>query len=338
MDQVILFVLFYLTYCTKYDIRRSWENKGNIMAKNEPKIITPGELSRIILSEATRVVSGVVWFVRGVYEHGNGKSYRGFFYDLLVDQETRESLKLKMPALIRAKLQPGYAYSFRGVLEMVKASGSAGIQVSFVPTQVDDTGSQVDTRIIERAEVLERKARIGKKDVGSVLIGLIAEGKKPRINMVYGKNGIVDKDVMSALGNAVERYEITENRVDFSDSIKIVSALRAADGKYDLIALVRGGGSNLEVFDEPVIAHQMMKMKTPVMAALGHASDVTLTQMVADKSFTTPTALGHFLAQKIEDLDAGSIEIVKITKTSWKLIWATILGWLAFLGTLLIGK
>lgn len=306
--------------------------------KNEPRIITPGELSRIIVNEATRVVSGTVWFVRGVYEHGNGKAYRGFFYDSLVDQETRESLKLKMPALIRAKLQPGYAYSFRGVLEMVKASGSASIQVSFVPTQVDDSGSQVDTRIIERAELLERKARSGKKNAGGVLIGLIAEGKKPRINMIYGKNGIVDKDVMSALGIAVERYMITETRANFSDPRTVASALAQGDGKNDLIALIRGGGSNLEVFDDPVVARQMLMMKTPVITALGHASDVTLAQMLSDKSFTTPTALGHFLAQKIEDLDTGNIEVVEITKTSWKLIWATVLGWLAFLGTLLIGK
>ncbi len=306
--------------------------------KNEPKIITPGELSRIILSEATRVVTGTVWFVRGVYEHGNGKSYRGFFYDSLVDQETREMLKLKMPALIRVKLQPGYAYSFRGVLEMVRASGAAGIQVSFVPTQVDAAGSQVDTRIIERAELLERKVRIGKKDAGGVLIGMIAEGKKPRINMIYGKSGIVDKDVMSALGNAVERYAITETRTDFSDPRAVVSVLSRADGKCDLIALVRGGGSNLEVFDDPAIARQMLAMKTPVITALGHASDVTLAQMLSDKSFTTPTALGHFLAQKVEDLDTGNVEIVRITKTSWKLIWITVLGWLAFLGTLLIGK
>lgn len=309
------------------------------MAKKDGlKIITPGELSRIIIHEATRTVAGSLWYVRGVYEHGNGKSYRGFFYDSLVDQETRENLKLKMPSLIRARLQPGYAYRFRGTLEITGASGTAGIQMSFVPTGVDDTGSQVDTRIIERAEAIEKKARIGKKDVSGVMISLIAEGKKPHINMIYGKSGIVDKDVMSALGAAAERYALAETRTDFSDPRTVAAALARADGRYDLIALIRGGGSNLDVFDDPVIANRMLQMKTPMIAALGHAADVTLAQMLADKSFTTPTALGHYLAQRAEDFEQGNVEIVTVTRASRVAIWMAVLGWLAFLGTLLIGR
>ena len=56
----------------------------------------------------------------------------------------------------------------------------------------------------------------------------------------------------------------------------------------------RGGGENLEIFDNPEIAEAALSLSTYFITALGHKDNVPLLQKVADKPFITPTALGQY--------------------------------------------
>lgn len=62
--------------------------------------------------------------------------------------------------------------------------------------------------------------------------------------------------------------------------------------KVDVIIIGRGGGSieDLWCFNSEQLAYEIFKSKVPIISAVGHATDVTICDFVADKSAPTPSA------------------------------------------------
>ena len=77
----------------------------------------------------------------------------------------------------------------------------------------------------------------------------------------------------------------------------IIRAIKKAEVRSDIVAIVRGGGSRLEVFDSFDLANMVLDTRIPVIAAIGHDEDDTLVKQIADKAFPTPTAFGNYLRE-----------------------------------------
>ena len=79
---------------------------------------------------------------------------------------------------------------------------------------------------------------------------------------------------------------------------EVVDALRKAREKdYDLIAIIRGGGSKLDLasFDNYNIAFEVAVSDVPVVTGIGHDIDMTVTDMVAHTVLKTPTAVANWI-------------------------------------------
>src|SRR5688572_2101482 len=87
----------------------------------------------------------------------------------------------------------------------------------------------------------------------------------------------------------------------------IAAALRALDASgVDAIALVRGGGSleDLWAFNELPVAEAIWNARVPVVTGIGHESDTTLADLVADHRAHTPTDAAQELIPERAELCA----------------------------------
>jgi len=86
----------------------------------------------------------------------------------------------------------------------------------------------------------------------------------------------------------------------------LIAALRQCDQDRvaDVVIVARGGGSfeELMAFNQEAVVRAIQAMGIPVITALGHTSDRTLADLVADREARTPTAAAELVVPKKMDL------------------------------------
>jgi exodeoxyribonuclease VII large subunit len=98
----------------------------------------------------------------------------------------------------------------------------------------------------------------------------------------------------------------TENSVISSlDKIALNSHL------FDLVVIIRGGGSqsDLSWFDSYNIAYHITQFPLPVITGIGHDKDISVSDMVANRSLKTPTAVADFLIDCVSNAENHIIEM-----------------------------
>lgn len=91
---------------------------------------------------------------------------------------------------------------------------------------------------------------------------------------------------------------------------EIISCLKQLNySKYDVIALIRGGGSklDLEVFNSYNIAREIALYNKPVFTGIGHETDLCVADLVANVYHKTPTALGSFIVERAHNFEVRII-------------------------------
>ncbi len=117
------------------------------------------------------------------------------------------------------------------------------------------------------------------------------------IGVVSSSNGAVIQDIIKVLN---KRYPFAE--ILLFDCVvqgegsakKLAQAVQAADkyGHCDVLILARGGGSleDLWAFNEEILARAIFAAATPIISAIGHETDTTIADFVADMRAPTPSA------------------------------------------------
>lgn len=100
---------------------------------------------------------------------------------------------------------------------------------------------------------------------------------------------------------------------------EIINAINVLDKKnLDAIVITRGGGSkeDLKVFNEKYIVEEIYKAKSPIISAIGHKIDLSLTDLVSDLSLQTPTEAGSYLVRNYKKIRQDIYKIfIDIQKT-----------------------
>jgi exodeoxyribonuclease VII large subunit len=80
---------------------------------------------------------------------------------------------------------------------------------------------------------------------------------------------------------------------------------------FDVVVIIRGGGSqsDLSWFDSYNIAFHVTQFPLPVITGIGHEKDVSVTDMVANRSLKTPTAVADFLIDSVAGAENYIVEM-----------------------------
>ena len=130
-----------------------------------------------------------------------------------------------------------------------------------------------------------------------------------RIGVVTSRSGAVIQDIITTVGRRFPGVEIilypTKVQGDGAAE-EIARNIARANEREDLDVLIigRGGGSieDLWAFNEEIVVRAIFESRLPVISSVGHETDVTLADFVADKRAATPTAAAE-LATPVTKLD-----------------------------------
>jgi exodeoxyribonuclease VII large subunit len=140
--------------------------------------------------------------------------------------------------------------------------------------------------------LINKKVHAGFKDLDALIKNKIFNNKRISIKVVIDKARIIDSDIKKGMEEAIALYDIEYHRVSLSSPEQIVNKIKSLDIPCtDVICLARGGGENLDVFENLDICECILDRKTMIASAIGHADNITLFEKLSDKKFITPPQL-----------------------------------------------
>ena len=129
------------------------------------------------------------------------------------------------------------------------------------------------------------------------------------IGVITSPTGAVIRDILNVLAR---RYPLAKVVLipaavqGFSAPMDLVRALHFAEagGDLDVVIMARGGGSaeDLWAFNDEELARTVADFGLPLISAIGHETDFTILDFVADKRAPTPSAAAEMVAPDLREL------------------------------------
>ena len=131
-----------------------------------------------------------------------------------------------------------------------------------------------------------------------------------RVGIITSPTGAAVKDIISVINRrfpGIELYvfPVLVQGEHAAQSIKnAIELCNNYEKKIDVIILGRGGGSieELWAFNELIVAEAIFKSDIPIISAVGHETDYTISDFVADVRAHTPSSAGELVVPKVENV------------------------------------
>lgn len=287
---------------------------------SQPKILTVSQLNRHVRSYLEHEMGAVC--VEGEISNVT-KPASGHFYFTLKDATAQIRcvyFRNRHSVSDAQGLQHGQHVLAEGQLSLYEARGDYQLIVA----RLTDAG-QGD--LYRQFELLKTKL---------AALGLFDAARKKHIPLIPRCVGIITSASGAALHDMLttlaRRFPLTSVLVYASDvqgkqaAGQLIQALQRAnrDQRCDVIILARGGGSieDLWAFNDEHLAYAIANSTLPVVSGIGHETDVTLADFVADIRAATPTAAAETVVPDWRDLmrqlyriqDSFSVAITRLMR------------------------
>lgn len=131
-----------------------------------------------------------------------------------------------------------------------------------------------------------------------------------KIAVITSPTGSVIRDILTTIQRRFPIVEVTvfPTRVQGKEATgEIVAAFNEVNKHaeaFDTVILARGGGSieDLWCFNEEAVANAIIACRLPVISSIGHETDTTLADLVADMRAATPTAAAELAVPVLTEL------------------------------------
>ncbi len=267
---------------------------------NQDKFITVSALNSYIKSLIESDNNLFRVYIKG--EVSNAKTYSsGHTYFTLKDEASQISAVIFASSNVGLKVTSGMKVLAAGRIRVYEPNGNYQIIIDSIK---EDGIGELYEKFIKLKNELEQN---GYFDV-SHKRPLIKFPKK--IGVVTSKSGAVIEDIKNIIRN---RYPLVEiilypSSVQGDNAVpELVKQIEYANSKMEVDTLIvgRGGGSleDLWAFNEKAVALAVYNSKIPVISAVGHETDYTICDFVADLRAETPSAAAVAATPSIIDLN-----------------------------------
>jgi exodeoxyribonuclease VII large subunit len=255
------------------------------------------------VTELTRDIRGLLESNFGhIWVSGEVSNYRlhssGHIYFTLKDEESQLSVALfkNNANRLRFKIEDGLQLNVEGRISVYERRGN----YQLIAVKAEPVGYGALQLAFEQL-----KKRLGEEGLFD------EEHKKPvprfpqKIGVVTSPTGAAIRDIL----NVIDRRFSTVEILLYPSSVQgegaaaeIAGGIITLDGieDIDVIIIGRGGGSieDLWAFNEEPVARAIFECETPIVSAVGHEIDFTISDFVADLRAPTPSAAAELVVRE----------------------------------------
>lgn len=280
-----------------------------------PRIFTVGELVSSIRGLLERGFADV-WVSGEVSNFRTSPS--GHTYFLLKDEKAvlKSAIFKGFASKIRFQIKDGTALICHGRISVYEKGGDFNLIVD----HCEPKGVGALQLAFEQL-----KEKLAKE-------GLFApQHKKPlsflprKIGVVTSPTGAAIRDILNVLKRRFPNIEVllypvrVQGDGSAAEIAQAISFMNTRDD-IDVMIIGRGGGSleDLWAFNEEVVARAIYASKIPIISAVGHEIDFTISDFVADRRAPTPSAAAEIVIPRKEDLAKRVIDLrQQLLRASW---------------------
>lgn len=272
-----------------------------IFMANEKTYLTVTALTKYIRYKFDNDVHLVSVLLEG--EISNFKRHsRGHFYFTLKDQNAQISATMFASEARKVLFEPkdGMKVLVRGSVSVYEPAGTYSINI----VEMEEKG--IGSLYLAYEKLKKELSEAGYFDLSH---------KKPipefpkAIGVLTSPTGAAVRDCIKTISR---RYPMAKIYVyptlvqgeDAKHSIVKNIELANSQNLVDVLIVGRGGGSieDLWAFNEKIVAMAIFNSKLPIISAVGHETDTTIADFVADKRAATPTAAAEIATPNLENL------------------------------------
>lgn len=266
----------------------------------ERNYITVTQLTKYIKYKIDNDVNLENVYLKG--EISNFKAHtRGHFYFTIKDENTRINAVMFSSSASKIKFVPtdGMKVLVSGKISVYEATG--GYQI-YVNEMLEDGVGNLYIAFEQLKKKLEQEG----------LFDLNHKKKIPKIpntiGIITAPTGAAIKDILSTikrrwpLAKTILFPSLVQGEEAASDIVRNIELSKNFD--LDVLIVGRGGGSieDLWPFNEEIVARAIYSLDTPVISAVGHEIDFTISDFVADLRAPTPTGAAEMAVPNMSDV------------------------------------
>ncbi len=270
----------------------------------QESIFTVSEITSQVKTLITRHFSGQTLWVKGEISNFRGRNQSGHMYFRLKDAGAVLSCVFfrNLNQRLKVDLEDGMEVLARGRVDVWEKGGSYQLVVEEI--RIGGTG-ELYLRFEQLKEKLENE-------------GLFApERKRPlpsfphRIGLVTSPTGAVIRDIIHVIQRRFPFVHLFLSPVRVQgegaaeEIAQAIAKLNDHGHNLDLLVIGRGGGSieDLWAFNEESVARAIVASELPVISAVGHQTDFTIADFVADVRAATPSQAAELAVPNVMEME-----------------------------------
>jgi exodeoxyribonuclease VII large subunit len=284
-------------------------------APDPRRILTPSALNRLV-RELIEGALPMVWIEGEISNFVRAAS--GHWYFSLKDAAAEVRCAMFARENMRLRFRPGNGAKVlaRARVSLYEPRGSYQLIVE----QMEDAGEGALRRAFEQL-----KAKLAAEGLFDATRKRALPSYPRRIGVITSAAGAAVRDVLSVARRrfALTAIDVLPVLVQGAEAPAQVAAMvrRAArSGCYDVLLVTRGGGSleDLAAFNDEDVARAIAATSVPVVSAVGHEIDFSISDLVADLRAPTPSAAAELILPDGDALEGALAQLAARARQAWQ--------------------